>query len=474
MFSLHNCKLSKGACSFTHNMHLIIISISFLSQSWLTFLGIMNKGACVTAFTSSAPLTWQWQVMSVKNTLHKAFSSSNAQAPTSKKIRKPRGYWTVENLEKEIQLFWEGFNITSNMVPNEGLLSFFQRHDLRYAIGRYGGQRSVGTFLNTSYMPGAWRAAIKTQELQHLVDNGYIQTGDAVGPRGGATPMIKKAQKARKAREREDILANTESLQPLVSFGKDRKKKSLYWTSARSFRDELYAFTKSYMQQTGQPPTWMPRLVHFRIHGREDLVGAISRYGGYEAVADRYGLVPYKEWIHFEKTYTIVRDLLDYLQHYHNTTEYLPTQKVMKENGAEDLNYRLMVYGGRKVTARRFGLKLTGKSASYNDFVNFGNFSIEFALELLEHIKSVYYKTPIGSLYMDILGEYSLIKIPSAEELQEAGREDLIEKIEEYGGFENVARRLRLHYDEEFLNEETEMLKQYLDDDDFDDFDEYE
>jgi hypothetical protein len=71
--------------------------------------------------------------------------------------------------------------------------------------------------------------------------------------------------------------------------------------------------------------------------------------------------------------------------------------------------------------------------------VNFGPFNLTFAIELLTFVRKDHYqrlpplKTP-------------LLVMPSKTKLIEAGRADLDEGVQRYGGYENVARRLGLAF----------------------------
>jgi hypothetical protein len=114
--------------------------------------------------------------------------------------RRPRYYWSEStNLRNELCRFWSRLGVdtnnTSPTIPNESLLVYCGRHDIRAAIVKNGGRQSLSLLLNNaSIMPGRWKDAVATNvELQHLLhidsklsaerppwmisNTGYIQSG---------------------------------------------------------------------------------------------------------------------------------------------------------------------------------------------------------------------------------------------------------------------------------------------------------
>ncbi len=90
--------------------------------------------------------------------------------------RKPRYYWLDRmNLRQEFLDFWSNLgvstNVTSPTIPNESLLMYYERHDLRAAIVKNGGRHAVSLLLNHApIMPGRWKDAISTCiEVQQLI-----------------------------------------------------------------------------------------------------------------------------------------------------------------------------------------------------------------------------------------------------------------------------------------------------------------
>jgi hypothetical protein len=70
---------------------------------------------------------------------------------------------------------------------------------------------------------------------------------------------------------------------------------------------------------------------------------------------------------------------------------------------------------------------------------SWGPFSLDFAIELLQFIRERY-------VTMSPPLSYPVLSMPSERDLKRFGREDLCLKVEAFGGFENVARRLGLSF----------------------------
>jgi hypothetical protein len=105
--------------------------------------------------------------------------------------RRPRFYWSKpENLRCELVEFWndrgvvtasvvvapttttkKGTGQQQPLIPNEMLLYYFERHDIRAAIVRLGGRVAVSEMLGgAAIMPGRWTEAVETcPELQFVI-----------------------------------------------------------------------------------------------------------------------------------------------------------------------------------------------------------------------------------------------------------------------------------------------------------------
>lgn len=95
--------------------------------------------------------------------------------------RHPPGYWqNLTNVKRELFQFWidRGVMSLANnhvplIIPSEGLLNYFKRHDLRYAVVLHGGRESLSRRLGGArIMPGKWSTAVRSSpELQELLRN---------------------------------------------------------------------------------------------------------------------------------------------------------------------------------------------------------------------------------------------------------------------------------------------------------------
>ena len=103
---------------------------------------------------------------------------SQRQRQTRRKAidRKPRYFWfDPTNLRNELLQFWSKLGIATNhtspTIPNESLLVYYERHDIRAAIVKNGGRAAVSILLNHApIMPGRWKDAIASSiELQQLL-----------------------------------------------------------------------------------------------------------------------------------------------------------------------------------------------------------------------------------------------------------------------------------------------------------------
>jgi hypothetical protein len=201
----------------------------------------------------------------------------------------------------------------------------------------------------------------------------------------------------------------------------------------------------------------MPRPSELAMKGRDDLRQAINRYGGVRNICRMAGMISYQEWFYFEGQLELLNGLKQYLDEYANgdyTT--FPTVSDVKRNGYDQLHYLIQYYGGRKFLSSRLNMSLHGskdkatttrrkfKYTSNNNIdddtmIQFGLFDLLFAIQLLNFVRSDQLKRSPPLLS-------PVIAMPSRNKLlrDAANGEWLDAKIDEFGGYENVARRLGL------------------------------
>jgi hypothetical protein len=135
-----------------------------------------------------------------------------------------------------------------------------------------------------------------------------------------------------------------------------------------------------------------------------------------------------------------MKELTRYLDEHHGGNRMVfPTGVEIKEKGYMSLYYAVQRYGGRKFLTSRFGMESPGRVSSSYLEMSFGPFSLDFAIDLLEYIRNDHLesKAPMKP---------ATIRMPTEYVLFQRGRSDLIDGIQKYGGYENVARRLGLAY----------------------------
>jgi hypothetical protein len=123
------------------------------------------------------------------NLIEVAMSTEDSLQPIRRKAqkrrkprnRRPRNYWTQpDNLAREIRLFWANdcglgrHNATlkydENMIPNESLMNYYGRHDMRAAFASLGGREAVAEQLGGArILPGRWKEAVQDPQIEALI-----------------------------------------------------------------------------------------------------------------------------------------------------------------------------------------------------------------------------------------------------------------------------------------------------------------
>jgi hypothetical protein len=79
------------------------------------------------------------------------------------------------HIEQELRELWASVNVTIDAtqpppIPNESLLNYWQRHDLRAAVVTHGGRALLSESLGgAELLPGKWSEVVQTCYLQELL-----------------------------------------------------------------------------------------------------------------------------------------------------------------------------------------------------------------------------------------------------------------------------------------------------------------
>lgn len=359
--------------------------------------------------------------------------------------RKPRFYWhDEENMRLELKSFWEDdLNVTISEyypnelppIPSEFLLNHFNRNDLRWGIAQIGGRETLSHVLGGAFIiPGKWKEAKKLgiiQRLMHLIDD---DTG---------VSSTKKSKGTAKSNSEEINAINREPLISMVQPTDALKQRKEFWSKEKAIR-ELYCYLDNYKKYKSRPSVFMPQLSELKHEGYQKLFNACSRFkklpqGDAFGNSIQYsaGLVPYKEWRFFESQLQLFVELQHYLNlHHEGKEDTFPDPDVVKKRGHVQLSHLIRTHGGKLLLAQKLDMELAASTMSIQSW---GQFSLNFAIQLLQFIREQYMtiSPPLT---------FPIISMPSEQDLIRFGYDDLKHQISRFGGYENVARRLGLAY----------------------------
>ena len=194
-------------------------------------------------------------------------------------LRRPRGYWSdIANVEGEIIRFWTNVGgPPSNAIPSEGLLNHFGRNDLRWAISRHGGREALSLDLGgAAVVPGKWTEAVdQSVEVQKLLDSSHPATKGLSRhvPPSSSSSNASPASKSGSSKRWQQ---------------KPGRNPKGYWNRQRVLV-ELYKFVEDCKDEMGRPSCWMPKPMELSARGRDDLKGALARFGGHKAIGEEAG-----------------------------------------------------------------------------------------------------------------------------------------------------------------------------------------
>ena len=381
--------------------------------------------------------------------------------------RKPRFYWhDEENIQNELQSFWDELHVPINEfypdnpsppIPSEFLLNHFKRNDLRWGIAQFGGRDSLSHALNGAVIiPGKWKEAKELeiiQSLLHLIDsdggdsecstrrNSETRRNNAINANNPKQPLVAM------------VVSSSTNTTTTTTTAASKKPSKEFWSKEKAIRN-LYSYLDNYKKYKSRPSVWMPQLSELNYEGYSRLFNACSRFKklphgavfatmhsqqlleGNASIDCMAGLVPFKEWRFFESQLQLFVELRHYLNLHHNgSQDIFPDPKDVKLNGHEELSILIRSHGGKQLLAQKLDMELI----STISIQSWGPFSLDFAIELLQFIRERY-------VDMSPPLPYPVISMPSERDLKRNGCEELCHKVDTFGGYENVARRLGLSF----------------------------
>jgi len=429
--------------------HCTAFNLHFLSSRRQSIKIIRESDAATSSFdTKNSTTNDHVELLPQLYTYQKPRQKRRPQT-TRTRPRKPRFYWhDEENVRKELQSFWDELNIPINQfypnqpppIPSEFLLNHFNRHDLRWGIAQFGGRENLSYALEGAIIiPGKWKEAKELDIIKSLL------------------PVIAKhhTRECETRTNNDDYASNKQPLIAIVpsTNNNNASTKKEFWSKEKAIRD-LYCYLDTYKKYKSRPSVWMPQLSELKHEGFSKLFNACSRFtklpdgalfasmhsqrlsDGNASIESMAGLVPFKEWRFFESQLQLFVELQHYLNLHHNGSEDIfPDPVDVKSRGHEQLSVLIRSHGGKQLLAQKLDMELT----SIISIQSWGPFSLDFAIELLQFIRERY-------VTMSPPLSYPVLSMPSERDLKRFGREDLCLKVEAFGGFENVARRLGLSF----------------------------
>ena len=282
--------------------------------------------------------------------------------------KKQYDYWNDTNLERELREF-SGEQGKLGIMPTQKELIEAERNDLASAVRKAGGYPEVAKRLGfelpyTRKLRGYWQDFSNLEREIRAFNNergvlGFMPTNEEFreAERGDIAYAILK--------QHGGFLAVAERLGLRLP---SPRKPSGYWDDFSNLERELLAF----IHDSGSPG-FMPTQDELKRAGQSTLATAISRHGGFSAVAERlklkslYTAKPPGYWDDFSN---LERELLTFIQEY-GSAGVIPTDGELRTSGRSDLANAIRKHGGSQSVAERLGWTYAKKRHGYwDDFSN--------------------------------------------------------------------------------------------------------
>lgn len=144
----------------------------------------------------------------------------------------------------------------------------------------------------------------------------------------------------------------------------------------------------------------------------------------------------------FDSQLQLFAELKQYLNFYHNgSEEVFPDPMDIKSNGHLNLHALIRMHGGKVLLAQKLNMKLYQcETKNHSDMtIEWGPITLDFAIRILNFVRSEF-------MTMSPPLAYPMISMPLEQDLLKRGQDDLASLTMQYGGYENIARRLGLAY----------------------------
>jgi hypothetical protein len=144
-----------------------------------------RRNACNYKSSSSALLVGKENNDGFPPNTHHRHRQRIPQTRQQPRNRRPKNYWlNVTNVEQELRDLWATVVITNQeendssnrpppiVIPNEALLNYWKRHDLRAAITSHGGRQQLAELFGEGciIIHGKWSDAVQMPIVQELLE----------------------------------------------------------------------------------------------------------------------------------------------------------------------------------------------------------------------------------------------------------------------------------------------------------------
>jgi hypothetical protein len=259
-----------------------------------------------------------------------------AGGPAAK--RKPHGYWnSFENVSAELNAFLDEFTEDGarREMPTLGMLRAAKRVDLEQGIENFGGFRAVAEqlFLERASMrksDGYWVdfAVVETELRNFVKERNQPTTPDGT--------EFMPSQSELRAASRSDLAQAIAAFHGgYAAVASKLGYKSLHkdWSQFYALAAELFAFVR---EKNNNIPM-MPSTAMLRDGKRADLLGAITKFGGAQVVAERLGLQYVMRTREAFRSWPVFHRAIVSFAETHGTKGQVPSSRELRNFGRNDL-----------------------------------------------------------------------------------------------------------------------------------------